>query len=75
MKRYKILYYMHQSRHNGDGSSTGHAEKLDGAWQKRGHSSVNGVGTSISMDNGKVIVFEASSPNMEPSGAIKNSEK
>lgn len=31
---------------------------LDGSWQKRGHTSMNGVVTATSMDNGKVIDFE-----------------
>ncbi|GFW28685.1 uncharacterized protein TNCV_3714001 [Trichonephila clavipes] len=31
---------------------------LDGTWQKRGHSSKNGVVTATSLDNGKVIDFE-----------------
>lgn len=28
---------------------------VDGTWQRRGHSSLNGVVTAISMDNGKVL--------------------
>ncbi|GFT12206.1 uncharacterized protein TNCV_4004871 [Trichonephila clavipes] len=31
---------------------------LDGTWQKRGHTSKNGVVTATSLDNGKVIDFE-----------------
>ena len=31
------------------------AVSVDGSWQKRGHSSNNGVVTAISMDNGKVL--------------------
>ncbi|GFU64164.1 uncharacterized protein TNCV_3745321 [Trichonephila clavipes] len=31
---------------------------LDGTWQKRGHTSKNGVVTATSLDNGKVIEFE-----------------
>ncbi|GFX07120.1 uncharacterized protein TNCV_4268721 [Trichonephila clavipes] len=31
---------------------------LDGTWQKRGHSSKNGVVTATSLDNGRVIDFE-----------------
>ncbi|GFU68998.1 uncharacterized protein TNCV_3398851 [Trichonephila clavipes] len=31
---------------------------LDGTWQKRGHSSKNGIVTATSLDNGKVIDFE-----------------
>ncbi|GFX02233.1 uncharacterized protein TNCV_138091 [Trichonephila clavipes] len=31
---------------------------LDGIWQKRGHTSKNGVVTATSLDNGKVIDFE-----------------
>ncbi|GFV60499.1 uncharacterized protein TNCV_3471341 [Trichonephila clavipes] len=31
---------------------------LDGTWQKRGHTSKNGVVTATSFDNGKVIDFE-----------------
>ncbi|KAF8773537.1 hypothetical protein HNY73_016192 [Argiope bruennichi] len=31
---------------------------LDGTWQKRGHSSMNGVITATSLDTGKVIDFE-----------------
>ncbi|GFW63856.1 uncharacterized protein TNCV_3744601 [Trichonephila clavipes] len=31
---------------------------LDGTWQKRGHTSMNGVVTATSLDNGKVIDFE-----------------
>ncbi|GFW43071.1 uncharacterized protein TNCV_1474661 [Trichonephila clavipes] len=32
---------------------------LDGTWQKRGHTSKNGVVTATSLDNGKVIDFNA----------------
>ncbi|GBL72576.1 hypothetical protein AVEN_127844-1 [Araneus ventricosus] len=31
---------------------------LDGTWQKRGHTSINGVITAASLDTGKVIDFE-----------------
>ncbi|GBO41839.1 hypothetical protein AVEN_268230-1 [Araneus ventricosus] len=31
---------------------------LDGTWQKRGHTSINGVITATSLDTGKVIDFE-----------------
>lgn len=34
------------------------AVALDGSWQKRGHTSINGVITATSLDNGKVIDFE-----------------
>ncbi|GBM89365.1 hypothetical protein AVEN_59473-1 [Araneus ventricosus] len=31
---------------------------LDGTWQKKGHTSINGVITTTSLDTGKVIDFE-----------------
>ncbi|GFT66679.1 hypothetical protein TNCV_1961381 [Trichonephila clavipes] len=37
---------------------------LDGTWQKRGHTSKNGVVTATSLDNGKVIDFECLSKNI-----------
>ena len=41
-----------ESKENGNSNI---AVSLDGSWQKRGHKSLNGVVTAISMDTGKVI--------------------
>lgn len=38
--------------------STDIAAAFDGTWQKRGHSSINGVMTVTSFDSGKVLDFE-----------------
>ncbi|GFV95581.1 uncharacterized protein TNCV_4575821 [Trichonephila clavipes] len=31
---------------------------IDGTWQKRGHTSLNGVATAVSVDTGKVVDAE-----------------
>ena len=36
---------------------------VDGAWQRRGYASLNGVVTAISLENGKVVNVEAMSRN------------
>ena len=36
---------------------------VDGAWQRRGHASLNGVVTAISLENGKILDVEPMSRN------------
>ena len=45
------------------------AISLDGTWQKRGHNSLNGVMTAISMENGKLLDLECLSKHCQ---ACKN---
>lgn len=41
-----------------NGNSQDISVAIDGSWQKRGHTSLNGVVTATSLENGKVVDFE-----------------
>lgn len=48
---------------------------IDGTWQRRGHSSLNGVVTAISIENGKVLDFEVLSILRKGCERMKDKDK
>ncbi|XP_068084596.1 uncharacterized protein [Anabrus simplex] len=56
-------------------NSTDIAVAVDGTWQRRGHTSLNGVVTVTSMDNGKVLDVEVLSKYCHKCRFIKDNEK
>ena len=48
---------------------------IDGTWQRRGHSSLNGVVTAISMENGKVLDYEVLSKSCKGCQIMSSKDK